>query len=232
MDYQEEYIHKHPSLHLEQAQLKAKQILDFLGPIKINSLLDIGCGSGGITEILKDYLKPTKVVGVDISQTMILAARERDKMKRIEWICEDILTYHSKTRFDLVVGVDILEHISDDVELLKIIHRLGKKVLIKVPMEDSFLDNQVIRKLGISDSWKESERKYGHIHHYNERQLLEIYKGAGFRIIKSGYIPLPRRSKMLYEVLRVLFLPLGWFSKKAVANFVGGFKIVLMEPSK
>lgn len=97
-------------------------------------------------------------------------------------------------------------------------------------MEDSFLDNKVIRKLGISDSWKESDKKYGHIHHYNEKQLLKLYYDAGFRIIKSSYIPLPKRSKLLYEILRIVFIPLGWFSKKAVSNFVGGFKVVLMEP--
>lgn len=57
MDYQKEYIQKHPTLHLGQAQLKAGQILDFLGPLKIHSLLDIGCGAGGITKIFKARLK-------------------------------------------------------------------------------------------------------------------------------------------------------------------------------
>ena len=229
MDYQKEYILKNPGLHLEQAQLKAKQVLNFLGSLKIDSLLDVACGAGGITMEFNAKLKPDMAVGIDISKDMIKVAKENDTDHEIEWICEDIYKYSPKANFDLGTGIDIIEHVEDDLGLLKRMGELGKLVCIKVPMEDSFLDNQIIRKLGIRDPWKESEERYGHIHHYNEKQLNKLFTIAGFKILKEGYIPLPKRSKLFYEVFRVIFLPLGWFSQKAMANFVGGFKIVLLE---
>ena len=229
MDYQSEYIQKNPGLHLEQAEIKANQILAFLGPIKVESLLDVACGAGGITKILRRKLGSKKTVGIDLSKEMISTAEENDVDKEVEWVCQDIFRYDLEEKFDLVTGIDIIEHVPDDLALLKRMSQLGKRVLIKVPMEDSFLDNRIIRQSGLRDPWKESEEKYGHIHHYNEKQLIHLFHEAGFKIIKSGYIPLPKRSLRFYEIFRLMFLPIGWFSKKAMANFVGGFKIVLME---
>lgn len=229
MDYQKEYIQKNPGLHLEQSGVKARQVLSFLMPMQVNSLLDVACGAGGITLEFKRILKPKEAVGIDISTEMINAARRSDNNKEVTWICEDIYKYNPKMKFDLVTGIDIIEHVKDDLGLLRRMGELGKVVCIKVPMEDSFLDNKIIRRLGIRDPWRESEKKYGHIHHYNEKQLIKLFKEAGFRILKSDYIPLPKRSKMFYEIFRVFFLPIGWFSKRSMANFVGGFKIVLLE---
>ena len=229
MDYQKEYIEKNPGLHLEQAKIKAKQILKFLGYLKIKSLLDVACGAGGITLELKRYLKIENVVGIDISKDMIKAAQENDVNKEVVWICDDIYDHQFTNKFDLVTGIDIIEHVEDDLELLSQMKKIGKKVCIKVPLEDSFLDNKVLRRFGIRDPWKESEEKYGHIHHYNEKLVEKLFYKAGFKIIKSDYIPLPKRSKLFYEIIRLFFLPIGWFSQKAMANFVGGFKIVLLE---
>jgi len=229
MDYQKEYINKNPSLGLEQASLKAKQILGFLGDIEINSLLDIACGAGGITAILEHELKPKETVGLDISSEMIRVAKSKDTDKAITWLCQDIFNYCPDRKFDLVTCIDIIEHVEDDLRFLKKVSSFGKKVLVKVPMEDSILDNKIIRTLKIRDPWKESENRYGHIHHYNEKQLLELFDKSGFKLIKQGYIPLPKRTLLFYEILRVVFLPIGWFSQRAMANFVGGFKLVLME---
>lgn len=229
MDYQKEYITKNPNLGLDQANLKAKQVLAFLGEIKIDSLLDLACGAGGITIILEKALKPKETVGLDISSAMISAAKENGRAKNITWLCQDLFSYNPEKKFDLVTCIDIVEHIEDDLGTLKKIATLGQNILIKVPMEDSVLDNKIIRTLKIRDPWKENEIRYGHIHHYNEKQLLELFDKAGLKIIKQSYIPLPKRSRLFYEILRVVFLPIGWFSQKAMANFVGGFKIVLME---
>ena len=41
------------------------------------TVLDAGCGSGGITEALLERLPDGRVIGVDASPTMVEAARER-----------------------------------------------------------------------------------------------------------------------------------------------------------
>ncbi len=232
MDYQNEYIKKNPSLHIDQSEMKARQVLGFLGDIKINSLLDIACGAGKITTILSETLKPNFTVGLDISKAMIDVTKKNNTSKNINWVNQNIFSYSPKEKFNLVTCIDILEHVNDDFALLTKVKTLGNRILIKVPMENSFLDNKIIRRLKIRDPWKESEIKYGHIHHYNENQLDHLFATAGLRKIKEGYIPLPKRSLIFYEVLRIIFLPIGWFSQKTMANFVGGFKIVLLSKNR
>lgn len=229
MDYQKEYIQNNPGLALDEAEIKAQQVLNFLGRIKIKSLLDVACGAGGITKIIQRELKTTRTIGLDISKIMIETAINNDTSGKVNWICKDLFTYQTDQKSDLVTGIDIIEHIPDDLKTLKKMATLGKLILIKTPMENSFVD-RTVRTLGINDSWKESERKYGHVHHYNEKELIKLFKDAKLKIVKDGYIPLPRRSKPLYEFLRIIFLPIGWFSPKAMANIVGGFKIALLEP--
>lgn len=229
MDYENEYIRKNPDLHLEQSEMKARQVLDFLEDFHADSLLDIACGAGKITTILAKALHSQKTVGLDISKSMIKVARKSTIDKNIFWINKDIFSYNPKDKFDLVTCIDIIEHVGNDLAFLKKAKTLGRRILLKVPMEDSFLDNNIIRSLKIRDPWKESEIKYGHIHHYNETQLNQLFTKSGLIVIKNGYIPLPKRSLLFYEILRIIFLPIGWFSQKAMANFVGGFKIVLLE---
>lgn len=228
MDYQTEYINKNPQLHLEQSEVKAGQVLNFLGNGTVNSLLDLACGAGKITTILAENLKSRRTVGLDISKKMIEVAKKTHGTQNIKWIAKDIFTYFPKEKFELVTCIDILEHVEDDLALLLKVRTLGKMVLIKVPMEHSFLENRIIRASGLRDPWKESEEKYGHIHHYNEQQLNGLFAKAGFKVLKQGYISLPKRSLLFYEVFRIIFLPIGWFSQKAMAKFVGGFKIVLL----
>jgi trans-aconitate methyltransferase len=229
MDYQKEYIKKNPGLHLEQSKMKALQILNFLDGLQVKSLLDVACGAGKITKILSKSLRSHFTVGLDVSGVMIENAKRNGKCKNIHWINKDVFKYYPKEKFDLVICIDVLEHIKNDRKFLRKVKTLGNQILLKIPMEDSFLDNHIIRTLKINDPWKESEIKYGHIHHYNENQLMQMFKEYGLKIIKDGYIPLPKRSLLFYEVLRILFLPLGFFSQKAMANFVGGFKIVLLS---
>ncbi len=229
MDYQNEYIKKNPLLHFEQSETKAKQILSFLGDIQVNSLLDVACGAGKITAVLAHTLHSQKTVGIDISKTMIKMAKKCNTTKTISWINIDIFNYRPKQQFDLITCIDILEHVSADLAFLRKVKTLGRQILIKVPLEDSFFDNKILRKLKIRDPWKESGIKYGHIHHYNENQLIRLFSRAGLKRVKEGYIPLPKRSLLFYEIFRVIFLPIGWFSQKAMTNFVGGFKIVLLE---
>jgi len=229
MDYQKEYILKNPKLGLDEADKKALQILSFLETFRFKSMIDVACGAGGITTILKQRLRLENVVGVDISKTMIRNAKSKYGVEEIEWVCSDIFKYKTKKLYDLILAIDIVEHVEDDLALIKKISRMGKMVLLKIPMEDSILDNKIMRNLGIRDHWKESEEKYGHIHHYNEKQIISLIDRSDCEIIKEDYIPLPKRSSMFWEVFRIMFLPIGWFSKKAMANFVGGFKIVLIK---
>jgi len=232
MDYAEEYAQKNPTLHLEEAGLKAQQVLTFLQhtPIKIRSLIDIACGAGQITLHLRSalHLLPKTVTGLDISQVMIETAQKLDTESTINWICTDVFKFSPNHIVDLISCIDILEHIDDDLKFLQHIKKFGHYIFIKTPLEDSLI-NRWLRASRLADPWQETNKQYGHVNHYNEAQLRQLWQATRMSVIKEGYLPLPKRSKLHWELLRLITLPIGWFSQNTLVRLVGGFKIILLK---
>jgi len=73
------------------------------------SVLDIGCGIGQYANISKG-----KYLGVDLNEKYIKYARKRNHKSNQSFICADVVTgLNESSKFDLVLMVDFLHHISD-----------------------------------------------------------------------------------------------------------------------
>jgi len=229
MDYNKEYIKKNPGLHLKDSPDKVREILRIL-PIKnkYESMIDIACGAGAVTLELKKRLSIPKVVGIDISTTMINYAKTLDKNNSVDWINQNIFDLKFAERFDLAVCNDIVEHVNDDAQFLKQVANLSKYAVIKVPLEKSFLA-RFLKFFHIADVWADTESRYGHIHHYAMKELDELIYSSGFQIEKEGFIPMPKRSKLKWELVRLLFLPITMINKRASVILNGGFKLYYLR---
>ena len=79
------------------------------------SVLDLACGDGMVTAILAKHF--SRVVGVDASRIHLEKARQRATPAEFhESLIEDL---RLDERFDTIVMLNILEHVSDSVGLLK-----------------------------------------------------------------------------------------------------------------
>ncbi|HIX92474.1 MAG TPA: class I SAM-dependent methyltransferase [Firmicutes bacterium] len=87
-----------------------KCIVDFADTLAQGArILDVGCGCG---RPIAGYLagQGFNVVGIDISESMIKAARS-EHIAGCEFIVSDFLDYDSDTKFDAVIAFDSLWHI-------------------------------------------------------------------------------------------------------------------------
>lgn len=229
MDYINEYIEKNPNMHLEHSEEKAAELYAVIPKDKkVNTMLDIACGAGLITRLLKERLKIKNVYGIDISSRMIEKAKELDSKKEVRWKVADIFQYKSKQRFDLLICADIIEHLEDDHKFLIRLKQLGDSIALKVPLEDAII-TRMIRKFKISDPWRESFEKYGHLHHYNEKELDSIIIKNGWRIVNHKYQYLPKRSKKRWEIVRWLCYGFYIFGLRNLVRIGGGFKLYYLE---
>ena len=80
-----------------------------------NSLLDIACGDGLMTESFAKHF--TRVVGVDASGKHLAVARER--VSQAEFHESLIEEFEIQERFDSIFMLDLLEHVIDPVAVLK-----------------------------------------------------------------------------------------------------------------
>lgn len=80
-----------------------------------NSLLDLACGDGLLTSMFATKFE--RIVGVDASSTHIAEARK--KLNQADFIESLIEDFETDERFDMVLLLDILEHVIDPISVLK-----------------------------------------------------------------------------------------------------------------
>ncbi|MAD52456.1 class I SAM-dependent methyltransferase [Idiomarina sp. UBA3162] len=104
---------------------------------KVERVIDIGCGPGQFSEYLTDRLPTADYLGLDFSETAINLARKRCPM--LSFACEDVRNYTSDSGDikTVYIMLEVLEHIDDDINLLKLFPS-GANVIFSVPNFDSF----------------------------------------------------------------------------------------------
>lgn len=85
-------------------KVPALRLLDGLKKRKISSILEIGCGSGNYTLMLREKFGATELKAVDISKEMVEIASEKLKNKGVEFIVQDAENFNLSSRFDLITS--------------------------------------------------------------------------------------------------------------------------------
>ena len=96
-------------------------------PLKKIDILDIGCGGGLLSEPM--YRLGANVVGIDASRKNIDIAKfhaKKNKLK-INYICASPETLKIKKKFDVILNMEIVEHVEDIRFFLKSCSKLLKK---------------------------------------------------------------------------------------------------------
>jgi len=93
-------------------------LLNVLGNVRGKSALDLGCGHGHYTRILKSQ-GAARVVGVDISQAMIADARSQEQQTPlgIKYRVEDIIDLERIGSFDLALAVYVFPYAASRQQL-------------------------------------------------------------------------------------------------------------------
>jgi len=230
MDYKDEYIKKNPTLHIEDTPIKFSEIKTVLVSVgRVKTLLDVGCGAGVLTCKFADFLKSQKALGVDISPSMIKEARAMNYLPDVvDFKCLDIFHLSHQKKFDLIICADIIEHLNDDVKFLYKLKKLGHKIVIRVPLEDSLM-NHFLKKAGVSNEFEKTEARYGHVHHYSFDSFLRLVNLSGLKVESYlMYLINKKRTWWLNEILRQVTKILGKVSVPLGVRFGGGFLVIVL----
>ncbi len=106
-------------LHIDEAQVE-HAMLEMIGPGPVQSLLDMGTGTGRLLEILSDIY--VKAVGVDASRDMLAVARstiDRASLERAQVRQANITMLPTPSNsFDLVTIHQVLHYLDDPGEAI------------------------------------------------------------------------------------------------------------------
>lgn len=135
-------------------------------------VLDIGCGTGLILEALAEQ---GFAMGLDFSFKALQFSRQRNLKNLIRGNVKNIPVKDSSV--DLVVALDLLEHIEDDQGLLDEIQRVlkpGGYLLSTVPAHQSL--------------WSEHDEALHHFRRYSKPKFSDMVKKHNFSLVKYSYV--------------------------------------------
>jgi SAM-dependent methyltransferase len=166
--------------------VKRKVILDFLRTIPANNFLEVGCGAGDLLVVLAD--RGYRGLGIDISAEALAAARSRIQSPLVTVEQGDVAGVTGA--FDVVIASEVLEHIADDVGMLRELKgrlRPGGHLVITVPAH--------MAKWGANDDF------CGHLRRYERNELRDKLVAAGLTPVSiySYGVPIYNMMKPFYD---------------------------------
>ncbi|MCK5590399.1 MAG: glycosyltransferase, partial [Candidatus Pacebacteria bacterium] len=237
-----EYAQKNPTWHEEDAPWKIKKIIKVIDDEFIDAidedvqLIDVGCGTGQILKGIYQFLEmkniKTVAIGFDFSEEIIEKAKQNFPEGDFRCAKFDQTLGKAKDSKQIVLLIDILEHLENPVELLKQVKKTCDYAICHLPLEDNFEVNHRRLKGHFT-------KTVGHLHFYNKQNAIKLFKDNGFEIKKMIYTcsdvsadyklkSLPRR--LIAQPIRKLFFKI---SPEFTAKVLGNCSLmVLLKPQK
>jgi 2-polyprenyl-3-methyl-5-hydroxy-6-metoxy-1,4-benzoquinol methylase len=177
----------------EQHRHTSKEFRPFLPHDKDSKILEIGAGYGPFLYTL-EQLGYSNVQGIDLSSEQVKVAAELG----LDVKKEEALAFLStqKQSFDLIIGIDIIEHLDRDelVELIPLIREAlkpGGGVIFRVPNLDAPFSSVY------------AHADLTHETYFNKSSALQLFRAGGFQTVDVSP-SLIRNQKPLREVIRRL----------------------------
>lgn len=148
-----------------------RQLITQKRPQKI---LDIGCGTGETLSFIKSLFPKSLVYGVDTSIRALNYSRARGHKKIYKSNALN-LPFKDNT-FDVILFLDVLEHIEKDVEAIKEAQKKLKKN-----------GSIIITSPGLQFIWSKHDSEQGHKRRYTRRRIQFIARESNLRTSFVSY---------------------------------------------
>lgn len=221
-----EYAARHPTWHAEDSAWKARQVLHMLRRHRLrpNTVCEVGCGAGEIlSELQRSMDEECRFWGYEISPQAYALCRQRGN-DRLRFKLMD-LTQEEDVCFDVLLLIDIIEHLEDYFAFLRSVKAKGTYKLLHVPLE--FSGPTVARGQIVGDL----RATYGHLHFFSKQLILAVLNDVGYRVLDWFYttasLDFPPRSTnaaLMRPLRRLLF---GW-RRDLAARLLGGFSLMVL----
>ena len=94
------------------------------------SIYDAGTGYGQYSYFMAKKLQPVSIYAVDIKDDWINNCKtffSRKNIKNVSFAIEDLTQINYNEKFDLILSVDVMEHIEDDIKVFQNFYKALKK---------------------------------------------------------------------------------------------------------
>lgn len=145
------------------------KIFKLLKGLEFRSVLDVGCGVGTLLAEIEKAYPGIELTGTEFSAEGLEIARKRLPAMKAARL--DLSKEKLESKSDLVLCIDVLEHIEEDLAAMKNLHAMtGKYLVAVVPIGPLFEVERV---------------RVGHVHGYSAEAFSGKLEQAGFKVLKD-----------------------------------------------
>lgn len=176
-----DYLANNPTWDEEDSEWKARQVLKTFDRNNLapKSIVEVGCGAGGILASLHDALSEVEYSGYEIAPDAC-KFWEKHSSKGISFTIGDFLQEQT-SHFDVLLLLDVIEHVPNPFEFLSALRGRAEYYIFHVPLDLSAVS--VIREQPLLMVRK----KVGHIHYFTKGLALSLLEECGYQILDWSY---------------------------------------------
>lgn len=220
------YLANNPTWHEEDSPWKARHIVKMLSQnnLQPQSICEVGCGAGEILNQLYHML-PDNVSfsGFEISPQAYEISKQKAK-ERLNYYLKDLLK-EPECRFDLLLAIDVFEHIEDYFGFLRKIQTRAEYKIFHIPLDIS------VQRVLLGKPILKRRRDVGHLHYFTQETALATLEDTGYEIVDHFYtassLDLPA-SSLLYSLGKLPLRLAGMLNKDMAARILGGYSLMVL----
>ncbi|MFH1604433.1 MAG: methyltransferase domain-containing protein, partial [Pseudomonadota bacterium] len=149
-----------PQQYLRFAGQRLRPALDLIERVPLErpqTVIDLGCGTGNVTRILRSRWQNARIIGVDGSPQMLAEARKEDT--GIAWEQSDLATWGPATKYDVVFSNAALHWLDDHPSLFaRLAGNIAAGGVLAIQMPRNFFapSHTLIHELASSPPWRDA----------------------------------------------------------------------------
>ena len=220
-----EYLEKNPLWHADESPFKVTQILHMMrkNSLKPNSICEVGCGAGEVLKLLQERMVSNcNFCGYDISPQALKICKSKAN-ERLQFKLAD-LSQEDGVFFDMILALDVVEHIEDYYGFLKGIRPKSDLKIFHFPLDLSV--QAVVRRRGLLTR----RELYGHIQYFTKETALATLEDVGYGVLDYFYTP--RCIELAKEFIqKVAILPRKIcfaVHKDLAVRILGGYSLLVL----
>jgi SAM-dependent methyltransferase len=220
-----EHFKKVPGWHAEESPWKVRHIMPMISGhhLKPQTICEVGCGAGEVLRLLQRRLGENCTFwGYDISPQAIELCQEKAN-ERLHFKLADIRKEQDRF-FDLVLMLDVVEHLEDYFGFLRDIKARSRYKLFHIPLEISV--QGVLR----GKIFTGTRDLHGHLHYFTKETVLRTLEDIGYEVLDYSYSPefelqteLPL-TKLMRVPRRLLFS----LNQDLAVRILGGTRLLVL----
>lgn len=173
-----------PQTYLKHADERGRPFVELLARVPVTAparVLDLGCGAGNLSAVIRDRWPGAEVLGVDSSAEMIAHAREVDPDGQYE--VADVATWTPDGPYDVIVSNAMFQWLPDAFEVItRLLDSVqdGGALAVQVPDNQEAPSHRLMREVAARPEFAEHTSDVRRFSRTDAASYLELFAGLGW----------------------------------------------------